>query len=112
MDASHAKFLFPYKLVTGINVSIGGDSHILAAGSTAPQPLDDAGALGQVYIEMEEIDIFPIDQSPGQFFVFLFYPVQVLLPDGEGIVGWSAAGFHRYVTKAQVTHVQYIGGEV
>ena len=92
MDASHAKFLFPYKLVTGINVSIGGDSHILAAGSTAPQPLDDAGALGQVYIEMEEIDIFPIDQSPGQFFVFLFYPVQVLLPERSAFPGRQGRG--------------------
>ena len=65
IDAAHAELLFSHKLVAGVDVSVRRDGHILAASAAAPQPLDDAGALGQVHVEVEEIDILPLQQGLG-----------------------------------------------
>src|SRR5699024_8804021 len=49
--------LVAHELVAGVDVPVGRDGHILAPGAAAPQPLDDAGALGQVHVEVEEVGL-------------------------------------------------------
>ena len=112
MDAAHAKLLFSHKLMTGVDIPIGGNSYILTACSAAPEPLNHTGALRQVHIKVEEIYILSVHQHLGQSFVLLLYPAQVLFPNGKGVVYRAAAWLHRYMTEAQVSHVEHILSKV
>ena len=53
-------FLIAHKLVAGIDISIRGDSHVFTSRTASPHPLDDARSLGQIYIEVEEVHIIPL----------------------------------------------------
>ena len=98
--------------MAGEDVPVGGDGHVLAPGAAAPQPLDDAGALGQVHVEVEEVHVLPAHQLPGQLLILLLHLGQILLLDGEGVVQGAAGGLHRHVAEAQVGQVHHVGGEI
>ena len=102
MDAPHPEFVFSNKLMAGVNISVRSDSHVLAARAAAPQPLNNAGPLGQVHVEVEEVNVLPIHQGPGQLLILLLHPAQVLFLDSEGIVGGTAAGLYRDMAEAKI----------
>ena len=94
MDTPHAKFVFSYKLMAGVNVTVRGDGYILTAGAAAPEPLDHAGPLRQVHVEVEKVDILSIQQLLGQLLVLLLYTAQILHTDVVGVVLMAAAGLY------------------
>ena len=98
--------------MTGIDVPIRSDGHILTARPAAPQPLDDTGPLSQIHIEVEEVHVLPPLQLPGQLLVFRLHCGQVSLLDGEGVVQRSAGRFHRNMAEAQGSQVLHVVGKV
>ena len=98
--------------MAGIDVAVGGDGHILAACAAAPQALDDAGALGQVHVKVEEVHVLAAHQLPGQLFILGIHLGQILPLDGKGVVQGAAGGLYRDVAEAQRGQVHHVLGEV
>ena len=98
--------------MAGIDVAVGGDGHILTASATATHALDDTGALGEVHVEVEEVDVVPVQQLPGQVLVLLQNAGQVLLLEGVVILGIAHHRLHRHVAEALVSDVDDVLGEI
>ena len=60
-DAAHAVAFAADELVAGVDVAIGGHGNVLIAGAAAGEALAQAGAAGQIHIEVEEVQILKHD---------------------------------------------------
>ena len=56
MDITHIEFLNTYKLMTGVDITLGRYCDIFISAAAASQALDSTGALIKVDHKMEEID--------------------------------------------------------
>ena len=68
MQVTHFIGFISYKLMTWVNIALGGHRNIFIAAAAASQTLYSAGTLVQVYHEMEEIEIialFPVFAEKG-----------------------------------------------
>ena len=85
MQVTHFIGFISYKLMTWVNITLGGHRNIFIAAAAASQTLYSAGTLVQVYHEMEEIEIialFPVsDNCICKAVIFLKYSRKILIFD-------------------------------
>ena len=69
VNIAHAVLLLAHELVAGIDIALRRDGHVFAPGAAAADPLDNAGPLGQIDVEMEEIEIATVHHDLRQLFL-------------------------------------------
>ena len=97
MDAAQPVVLVAHELVAGVDIPLRGDGHVLAARAAAPQPLDHAGPLGQIHIEMEKVGLRVILQVLGQALILRLQLGQILLLERIGVFPLPHHRLHRHV---------------
>ena len=112
VNIAHAVLLLAYELVAGIDIALRRDGHVFAPGAAAADPLDNAGPLGQIDVEMEEIEIAAVHHDLRQLFIFCADGGQIFLPQGVVVLIFHRHGFDGDLVEAFVRNGEDILCEV
>lgn len=98
-DVTQAILQIADELVAGIDIPFRRDCHIFASGTAAPHPFDDTGALTEIYIEVEEIEIVALEHLLCQPLIFSKDARQIFLTQAVRCAGFRDNRFDRLAVK-------------
>ena len=115
-DIAQLELLLADKLMAGIKIAPGSDSHVFRAGAAAGDAFVDArpaGEVDHVVIEGEGAAFaLALEHQLGELFILLQYDRQILLRQRGGIVRRADHRLHAQLREAEVEHLADIGQKI